>query len=594
MVRNYTRTPGSKSYQDYPKENVEKAIEAVREGMSKKLAAQTYGVPRTTLTRKTLGKNLGPIGRPRVLSTEEEATIAETLGVVANWGFPLTRPDVKTVIAKYLDKQGKTVEVFKDNIPGEDYLNAFIKRNNLSNRLASNIKRSRASVDREDILNFFANINEALNDVEDFNIYNYDETNVTDDPGAKKVVVPRNTKRVERVQNHSRTSISIMVCGNAKGDLLPPMVVYKSGNLYENWTEGGPPGTKYASSPSGWFDMNLFEMWYFKILLPQIKATRKEGATTIVVGDNLASHFSPAVVKSCKEHRIYLTPFPANATHLMQPLDVAVFGPMKKCWRKILDKWRKESRYPGNLPKEQFPHLLSRLWKEISETVSQNLVSGFRATGLFPPNPNEVLKRIPDGLTPDDRDNIGRSLDSSLIDLLKEHRGIGSEANPKKKKRGKKVQAGKNLAIDQGNGAASEDFADEGTVIAPVGIVDPNETTTSETKALELEDKDVAGSSGVKQRKTKKYVPICHREKSERQKRSEENTKCGICRSHWKDFLNGKEWIKCVQCLRWICGLCNHESKDPYFTCDYCEDSEAEPLEYDDNSDMDVDFVPSD
>ncbi|KAJ8913752.1 hypothetical protein NQ315_002432 [Exocentrus adspersus] len=106
------------------------------------------------------------------------------------------------------------------------------------------IKRSRASVEREDILIFFANINEV--DAQDFNIYNYDETNVTDDPGAKKMIVPRNTK------------ISIMVCGNATGDLLPPMVVYTSGNLYEYWTEGGPSGTKYASSPSGWFDMNLF------------------------------------------------------------------------------------------------------------------------------------------------------------------------------------------------------------------------------------------------------------------------------------------------------------------------------------------------
>ncbi|XP_018570038.1 jerky protein homolog-like [Anoplophora glabripennis] len=160
------------------------------------------------------------------------------------------------------------------------------------------------------------------------------------------MVVPRNTKRVERVQNHSRISISIMVCGNVKGDLLPPMV-YKSSNLYENWPEGGPPGTKYASSLSGWFDMNLFEMWYFKILLPHIKETRKEGATTIVAGDNLASHFSPAVNQSYKEHGIYITPFPANATHLMQPLDVAVFGPMKKCWRKILDNCRKESQYPG-------------------------------------------------------------------------------------------------------------------------------------------------------------------------------------------------------------------------------------------------------
>lgn len=47
----------------------------------------------------------------------------------------------------------------------------------------------------------------------------------TSDPGAKKVLVPRGSKRVERVQDHLQTSVNVLVCGTAKGDLLPPMVV---------------------------------------------------------------------------------------------------------------------------------------------------------------------------------------------------------------------------------------------------------------------------------------------------------------------------------------------------------------------------------
>lgn len=80
-------------------------------------------------------------------------------------------------------------------------------------------------------MKFFANITPALLESSGDHIYNYDETNVTDDPGARKVIVPRNSKRVERVQNHSRTAISIMVCGSASGVLLPPMVVYKANNI---------------------------------------------------------------------------------------------------------------------------------------------------------------------------------------------------------------------------------------------------------------------------------------------------------------------------------------------------------------------------
>ncbi|KAJ8956463.1 hypothetical protein NQ318_010777 [Aromia moschata] len=332
---------------------MEKAVDAVREGMSQRAAAIKFNVPRISLPRRVGGKQTKPVGHPTVLSQAEEETIAKTLGVVAKWGFPLNRVDVRDVIKKYLDKQGKEVVVFKNNTPGPDFLDSFITRNNLSIRTASNIKRSRSSVNRDDILKFFNNAEVALQDVKSINLYNYDETNVTDDPGAKKVIVPRNTKRVERVQEHSRASISIMVCGNANGDLLPPMVVYKALNINENWTQGGPVGKKDASSAS-------------------VRSYEKE---------------------------------------------------VERNFRQVA----KGSRYPGCIPKEQFPVLLGRLWSGISDSVSQNLVSDFRATGLHPPNPTEVLKRIPDGL-----DDAGE-----------EHRGSGEK---QKRKRGQKIEPGTNAS----------------------------------------------------------------------------------------------------------------------------------------------------
>lgn len=95
------------------------------------------------------------------------------------------------------------------------------------------------------ILNFFNKIDL---EVKCANVDNYDETNVTDDPGSRKMVVLNNTKRVKRVQEHSRATIILMVCNNFNGALLSPMVVYKALNLYDNSTQGGPPGTRYASS----------------------------------------------------------------------------------------------------------------------------------------------------------------------------------------------------------------------------------------------------------------------------------------------------------------------------------------------------------
>jgi len=45
-----------------------------------------------------------------------------------------------------------------------------------------------------------------LNGISAENIFNYDETYLADDPGAKEVLVSRGFGRVERTQEHSKLS----------------------------------------------------------------------------------------------------------------------------------------------------------------------------------------------------------------------------------------------------------------------------------------------------------------------------------------------------------------------------------------------------
>ena len=62
-----------------------------------------------------------------------------------------------------------------------------------------------------------------------------------------------------------------------------------------------------------------------------------------------------------------------NSTHLTQPLDVAVFRPMKDVWYSVLKQWRLESRRRGSIPKHIFPTLVKRVCLQLSE---KNLKSG--------------------------------------------------------------------------------------------------------------------------------------------------------------------------------------------------------------------------
>ncbi|XP_050306284.1 uncharacterized protein LOC126743298 [Anthonomus grandis grandis] len=389
MVRNYSRLPGSRPYKNYTEKNLANALQAVREGRMSQ--------------NKLFAKHEGRVGHPTILTQQKERLISETINQVADWGFPVTASDAREIVQKYVTKEGRNISGWPNNRPGPDF-EKFITRNNISIRLASNIKH---------------------------------------DPGAKKVLVRRGTKRVEKVQEHSRSAISVMVCGSANGILLPPMVVYKANNIYENWTVGGPLGAVYDNISSGWFDMNLFEVWFFKLLLPHVKENCN-GESVVLLGVNLASHFSPTVVKAAKENNIYVAPLTPNLTHFMQPLDVAFFAPMKKKWRAILDDWRKTRRVKGTLLKEHFPNLLNHLWRSLQERVEENLKSEFRATGICPYDPQQPLSKLPK--TPIDA-STSDILNDSLLEFLQETRGQSS-TNPKRK-RGRKIIPGKEVDCEE-------------------------------------------------------------------------------------------------------------------------------------------------
>lgn len=151
--------------------------------------------------------------------------------------------------------------MFKNGkLPGIDWVKSFLKRHSdLSERLVANMKRARAEVDEELLRKYVTNLEENLEGVPPSNVFNYDETNLTDDPGSKRCIVKRGTKYPKVIRNTSKSAISIMMAGSATGELLPPFVVYKSTRLWSTWVEGGPPGTRYANTPSGWFDGCAFE-----------------------------------------------------------------------------------------------------------------------------------------------------------------------------------------------------------------------------------------------------------------------------------------------------------------------------------------------
>lgn len=227
------RTVG-RNYVNYTEDTLNDCLDAIINNvMSQRKAAEFYNIPRSTINNKLQGLHNKHIGHPTIFSEEEENSFKQHLIKLSDFGFPVNKQDFRLVIKNYLDLNKRRVESFTDNMPNIDWVNLYLTRHeDLSFRISTNIKRCRAEVDEAVLNPYLDNLCEEIKDVTPERIFNYDETNLSDDPGSKKVVCKRGTKYVENIIDSSKSCVSIMFCANASGQTLPPYVVYKSKNLY--------------------------------------------------------------------------------------------------------------------------------------------------------------------------------------------------------------------------------------------------------------------------------------------------------------------------------------------------------------------------
>jgi len=321
MPNKYVRIPGSRAYKNYSDETLQAAIDNVsKKKLSYREASMKYGVSTATISRKIYNKNMKDHVGQKVLTALEENCIIDALLYASDWGFPFEKEDVKMLVKSYLDRAGKALKPFKNNLPGDIWYKNFIKRHStaLKSRLWENIKRSRAAVSRKVVNEYFDNLEMSQAGIPPQTIINYDETNFVDDPGRIKVSVRKNSKHADNIMDSTKSATSVMFAVDAAGSMLPLYVVYKSSQLWDSWTTGGPEKCRYNRTQSGWFDQCIFEDWFITIVIPHFR--RMEG-DKVVIGDNLASHMSIKIIQLCKENNIKFIFLPPNSTHLTQPLD---------------------------------------------------------------------------------------------------------------------------------------------------------------------------------------------------------------------------------------------------------------------------------
>lgn len=104
MVHNNERTPGVCKCKDYTQSQLDKAVEAVKNGTSMRKTAEEIGISKSTINREINKKHTDKVGRPFVLEEEDQQKLTQHLYMAGDWGFPLTVYDIRLIIKAFPDR----------------------------------------------------------------------------------------------------------------------------------------------------------------------------------------------------------------------------------------------------------------------------------------------------------------------------------------------------------------------------------------------------------------------------------------------------------------------------------------------------------
>lgn len=199
--------------------------------------------------------------------------------------------------------------------------------------------------------------------------------------------MPRRFKHAHSINIATSEHISVHCCVNAAGNALPPMIIYSGGYPGGPYHKNGPVNAAYSTTDSGFMDRDTYFQWFQKVFLQYCVKDRP----VLLLQDGAVSHISPMLIECAIENNVILLCLPSKTTHILQPLDVAVYKTMKTETAKQIShaKMLKTNFW---VSKKNVSSIFRTIF-ERSFTIAC-ITQGFRKCGIYPFNPNAIDKTL--------------------------------------------------------------------------------------------------------------------------------------------------------------------------------------------------------
>ncbi len=224
----------------------------------------------------------------------------------------------------------------------------------------------------------------------DNDIYNFDETGFIMGKILSQMVITglEGSGKKKTIQPGNREWVTLIQGVGAAGHLLPPFVIFAGSVLIDVWFKRLPRDWILEVSPNGWTNNQLALAW----LEHFDKHTKPSaiGAYRLLIIDGHGSHSSLEFQNRCTEKNIVLLCMPPHSSHLLQPLDVGCYAPLKRRYSDQISALARNRIH--FISKETFLQAFKPAFEQ-SLTV-ENIKAGFRGAGLVPHNPEAVLSKL--------------------------------------------------------------------------------------------------------------------------------------------------------------------------------------------------------
>ena len=361
---------------------------------SVRAAATYYDVPRVTLARRQHG-TLPQRGTRSVtckLTQTEEGILLQRILDLDLQGFPPQLAIVRDIANILLSNRVKP----PTQPIGKNWVTNFVKRHpSLQTKYNRKYDYQRAMC--EDPKQVQAWFQLVQNMVTKYGIlpedtYNFDETGFQMGVISTSKVVTRSERRgrANTKQPGNREWVTLIHTINSSGWVLPAFVIFEAKLHQASWyrTPGLPSDWKISVSDNGWTTNEIGLQWlqHFE----EHTSSRTKGTYRLLILDGHGSHHTAQFEEFCRDHSIKTLCMPAHSSHILQPLDVGCFSPLKTAYGRQVEGLIRLG--VNHISKEEF--LTAYLRAHKASFTTSNIQAGFAATGLVPYDPERVLSNL--------------------------------------------------------------------------------------------------------------------------------------------------------------------------------------------------------